>query len=280
MQRRLIYLALSVTEFMLTVPVAVFYASGYRLEDFALVETGGLYVAVSAPDASVSINGKEEGKTSLFVRSFYVDNLKEDWYGVQVSREGYYPWAKKLKVETSIVTDVFVFLVPQSLSIREIAIETDEEDVSSTTRAVSRNEYNAFLKAFTATTTAASVKPAATSTPVATRAGVELFIEKGNLIARWSKEPRTVPSSFCAEPSSCVQEFFVEKGKETVKSAQFFLGGIVYATKEGGVFIAENDVRPVPLTVPVYSRPGADFRIINGEIIVKDGKTLYEISGF
>lgn len=280
MQRRLIYLAVSVTAFMLTVPVAVFYASGYRLEDFALVETGGVYVAVSASDAVVSINGKEEGTTSLFTRSFYADNLKEDWYSVQVSRGGYYPWARKLKVETSIVTDVFVFLIPQTLSIREIQVATENDEFASTTRAVSQNEYNAFLKSFSATSTIPAVKPTATSTPVTSRAGVELFIEKGNLIARWSKDPKTIPSSFCVEPSSCVQEFFVEKGKETVKSAQFFLGGIVYATKEGGVFIAENDMRPVPLTVPVYSRPGADFRVVNGEIIVKDGKTLYEISGF
>lgn len=279
MRRRLVYLVLSVVAFMLTVPIAVFYASGYRFEDFSLVETGGVYVTTSVSDAVVSINSKEEGTTSLFVRSFYVDRLNEDWYNVQVSREGYYPWVKKLKVEPSIVTDVFAFLIPQTLSLREIHIDTKLEDVASTTRTVSQSEYNSLVKAFTATSTL-SGKPLATSTPVATRAGVELFIEKGNLVARWSKDPLTTPSSFCAEPSSCVQEFFLEKGKETVKNAQFFLGGVVYATKESGVFLTENDIRPVHLVVPVYSRPGADFRIINGELIIKDGTAFYEVSGF
>lgn len=280
MRRRLVYLVLSVVAFMVTVPVAVFYASGYRLEDFSLVETGGVYVSVSTSDAVVSINGKEEGTTSLFVRSFYVDRLNEDFYSVQVSREGYYPWTKKLKVEPSIVTDVFAFLIPQTLSLREIQIDTDDEGVASTTRVVSQSEYNSLLKAFVATSTLPSAKPSATSTPVATRAGVELYVEKGNLIVRWSRDSKAVPSSFCVEPSSCVYEFSIEKGKDTVKNAQFFLGGIVYATKESGVFLAENDVRPVPLTVPVYSRPGSDFRIINGELIIKDGTTFYEVSGF
>lgn len=280
MRRRLVYLVLSVLAFILTVPVAVFYASGYRLEDFSLIETGGVYVTVSASDATVSINGKEEGVTSLFVRSFYVDRLNEDWYNVQVSREGYYPWVKKLKVEPSIVTDVFAFLIPQTLSIREIQIDTNTMDSASTTRLVSQGEYNSLQKAFTATSTSAVSVRSATSTPVAVRAGVELYIEKGHLIAKWSKDPLTVPSSFCTEPSSCVQEFFIEKGKETVKNAHFFLGGIVYSTKESGVFLAENDVRPTHLVVPVYSRPGADFRIINGELIVKDGTDFFEVSGF
>lgn len=279
MRRRLVYLILSVLAFMLTVPVAVFYASGYRFEDFSLVETGGVYVTVSASDAIVSINGKEEGTTSLFVRSFYVDRLNEEWYSVQVSREGYYPWVKKLKVEPSIVTDAFAFLIPQTLTLREIQIDTNEEDVASTTRAVSQSEYNSLLKAFVSTSTLPLIKTA-TSTPVATRAGVELYVEKGNLIARWSRDPKAVPSSFCVEPSSCAQEFAIEKGKETVKNAQFFLGGVVYVTKESGVFLAENDIRPVHLVVPVYSRPGADFRIINGELIIKDGTTYYEVSGF
>lgn len=279
MRRRILYLVISVVAFMLTVPVAVFYATGYRLEEFVLVETGGVYVATSAADAVVSINGIEEGTTNLFTRSFYVDNLKEDWYSVQVSREGYHPWVKKLKVEPSVVTDIFAFLLPQTLSIREIQIDLGDGELSSTTRGVSESQYASFMKTFTATSTAAT-KIVATSTPTAVRAGVELYIEEGNLVSRWSKDPRTTPSSFCIEPSICVQEFFVEKGKETVKTAQFFMGGVVYATKESGVFIAENDIRPVPLVVPLYSRPGADFRIVNGEMIIKDGKALYEITGF
>lgn len=278
-RRRLIYLVASIFAFLLTVPFAVFYASGYRFDEFSLVETGGIYVSVPVSDAVVTINGEEEGTSSLFVRSFYADDLKEGTYSVQVSREGYYPWVKKLTVEPKIVTDVFAFLVPQSLTIREIEVRDGVEESATTTRSVSRAEYTSLLAAFTATST--SVKTdASTSTPLALRAGVGLFIEKGNLIARWTKDPLTVPSSFCEKPSSCVQEFFVEKGKETVTDARFFAGGILYETKESGVFLAENDVRPVPLAVPIYTRPGAKFRVINNELIVKDGKILYDISGF
>lgn len=284
MRRRLIYLALSTIAFMLTVPVAVFYATGYRFEDFNLVETGGIYVAVSASDAAVSVNGIEEGTTNLFTRSFYIDNLKQDSYSVQVTREGYFPWVKRLTVEPSIVTDIFAFLVPQNLTIREILIEDSSiEEVASTTRVVSEDQFDSFLDVFVATSTVSQPSVStATSTPlpVATRAGVELYIENGNLIARWSRSERTIPSSFCEVPSRCVSEFYIERGKDTVRYAQFFMGGVAYATREGGVFIAESDIRPTPLVIPLYSRPGAEFRIINGQLIVKDGKSLYEITGF
>ena len=277
---RLIYLALSVIAFLLTVPLAVFYASGYRLEDFSLVETGGIYVSVPVSDAVVSINGEEEGTSNLFTRTFYTDNLKADWYSVQVSREGYYPWVKKVKVEPRIVTDTYALLVPQVLTIREIEVRNNGSEEASTTRAVSAAEYATMSAAFTATSTKSAASESPTTTPIAMRAGVGLFIEKGNLIARWTKDPITVPSPFCVEPASCVQEFFIEKGKETVTNAQFFGGGVVYATKESGVILAEPDVRPTPTVVPLYSRPKAEFRIVGGALIVKDGKTFYEISGF
>jgi hypothetical protein len=82
------------------------------------------------------------------------------------------------------------------------------------------------------------------------------------------------------KPSSCVTEFYIEKGRETATAAEFLAGGVLYATKESGIFFAENDLRPVQLVVPVYTRPAATFRIVNGTLIVKDGPTLYEISGF
>ncbi len=267
--------------FLFTVPVAVLYASGYRFKGFSLVETGGVYVSVPVSDASVFINGKEEGVSSLFTRSFYAGNLVEGAYAVQVSREGYYPWVKKVSVESRIVTDVSAFLVPQSLTIREIEIR-EGDTIASTTRSVSKTEYAALLKAFThSATSSPSVKGvSATSTPTDTRAGMELYIEGGNLLVRWTKDAHATPSSFCVRPSSCVQEFLIEKGKDTVTDAQFFAGGVAYATKESGIFLAENDVRQVPLVVPLYSRPGAEFRIVNGDFVVKDGKVLYDISGF
>ena len=277
---RLIYLALSILAFLCTVPIAVLYASGYRFNGLSLVETGGVYVSVPLSDAVVLINGKEEGTSNLFTRSFYIDNLAAGNYVVQVSKEGYYPWVKRLSVESRIVTDVAAFLVPQAFTIREIEIRSAQ--TASTTRSVSKSEYAALSKAFTrfATSTEAAADLSATSTPADTSAGRNLYLEEGNVLVEWMKDVHSIPSAFCIKPSSCVEKFFIEKGKETAIRAEFFAGGILYATKESGIFFAENDIRPTPLVVPIYTRPGAQFRIVNGSLIVKDGTTLYDISGF
>lgn len=277
---RFIYLALSVFAFIVTVPVAVLYASGYHFNGISFVERGGIYISVPTSGASVSINGKEEGISSLFNRSFYDDSLTAGSYVVEAAREGYYPFIKKLTVEPRIVTDVSVFLVPQTLTIREIEVK-EGDVVASTTRAVSKSEYAQILKAFKVSPVATSQNTAgATSTPFDAHSSMELYVEKGNVVVRSTKDAQSLPSSFCAKPSLCVQEFFIEKGEGTATNAKFFVGGVVYSTKESGVFLAENDIRLPRLVVPIYTRPGAAFRILNGALIIKDGTSLYEVSGF
>lgn len=278
---RFLYLALAVAAFLFIVPFSVFYASGYRFNGISFVEIGGIYISVPTGGTTVSINGKEEGVSGLFNRSFLNDNLAAGSYVVEASKEGYYPWVKKITVESRIVTDVSVFLVPQLPNIREIEV-TEGETFASTTRSVSKSEYALLLKAFKQTATSSPSRSIlhATSTPLDTRAGMELYNEKGNLIIRWMKNSTSVPSSFCVKPSSCVQEFFLEKGDGVVTNAHFFAGGVVYSTKQSGVFLVENDTRSPRLLVPLYTRPSVQFRIINGELIVKDGASLYEVSGF
>src|SRR3989344_4709816 len=63
---------------------------------------------------------------------------------------------------------------------------------------------------------------------------------------------------FCPGPSSCGMEIPIEDGKQTAVNAEFYGGGIVYATKEGGVFLKEIDIRPEPLSVQLYPVRGAE----------------------
>ena len=95
----------------------------------------------------------------------------------------------------------------------------------------------------------------------------------------WTDAETLPPSRYCLGPSSCSMEIPVESGKQTAVKAEFFGGGVVYATKEGGVFLKEIDVRPEPLSVQLYPVRGAEFRVVDGRLIVKDGTALYEITG-
>ena len=217
-------------------------------------------------DAVVSMNGEEVGTSGLLKRGFYLNSLAPGSYVMSVVREGTLPWYRTLVVEPEIVTDAEAFLLPEDIEVTYLSLKTA---VSTSTRTITRAEYDTYTKAF--------LVPAATST--AGKSGESLIVEKGNVFVRLVDEAALPASNFCIRPSSCVREIPIEKGKQTAINAVYFGGGIVYVTKEGGVFISEADVRPTAVSAPLYSRRGADIRVVGGQLIVKDGSDLYQIDG-
>ncbi|MDP3965248.1 MAG: hypothetical protein Q8Q13_00415 [bacterium] len=264
--KRRLYLFGLIILFFICLPVALFFASGYSFRTgFGLIKTGGIYISVPYAGADVSLNGKIVGTSGILKRGFYIDNLAPSSYEVVVTREGSRPWRRTLVVEENLVSDTSAYLIPAD--IRAVMLSYTES--ASTTKMISRAQYNSYMAAFDV--------PAATTTR-GTR-GESVFVENGNINVRLSDKGALPTSNFCGRPSYCVKVIPIENGPQTSVAAAFFGGGIVYATKEKGVFIAEADVRPTPSAAPVYARRGATFRVIDGNLIVKDGKNLYEIEG-
>ncbi len=277
---RMVYLGVFIIIFFVSIPIAIFYAIGYRFSEFggSLVPTGGVYVSVPTSGATVSLNGEEKGTTGLFNRGFYIDNLSSGSYAVHVSRDGSYPWYRTLVVVSGIVTDVRALLVPQQIEPIRLVRGTTA-NTSSTTRAVLPTQYDANLALFSP---AKTTKTATTTRvlPDDTQGGFELFVSGGDAHVHWSQSTSTIPSVLCIKPLSCVHDLYLKKGKETITYARFWGGGVVYTTKESGIYLAEIDVRPTPLTVPLYLRPGAQFRLLGDSLLIKDASTLYQIDGF
>jgi len=271
-RKRRLYLIALVVLFFVVVPIALLYAGGWRYKaGFGLVQIGGIVVAVPLADATVTIDGDVIGQSGFFDRSFYISNLAPSSYVVQVEREGYYPWSRTLVVEPQIVTTASARLV--SKETRALLIQqATTTSVSSTTRTVLAAEYNALLEAFETAATSSEVRGGQL-------VGMQLAVEEGNVYLRWPDGGRRFPDNFCARPSYCVDEIEVERGRPHAISAVFFADGIVYATRTGGVFFSDPDVRPTELTVPLYPHGGADVRVVDGRLIVKDDDTLYEIEG-
>jgi len=255
--------------FLLCLPAVMFYANGYRFEiGVGFVRTGSIIISVSEGNAVVFLNGEEIGTSGFLRRNFYVDNLAPDTYQILVLREGDHPWHRSLVVEEELVTDAQAFLVPKEiLSVRLI----DSARVPLSTTTTPHATYEKYRTAF--------LPSKATSTPIAPTSNEVAVVEDGDVFVLWVDGDTLPPSRFCRAPSTCGTLIPVEVGGQLAINAEFFDGGVVYTTKEGGVFLGEVDVRPEPLTVPLYSMRGADFRIVDGHLIVKDGTVLYEIMG-
>ncbi len=273
--RRRLYLYGLMAVFIFCLPVVIFFANGYRFKSGAgFVRTGSVIITVSEGGAIVSMNGAEIGTSGFLRHNFYVDNLTPGIYRILVMHEGDRAWRRTLVVEQELVTDAQAFLVPEKVVAARLV---DSAKAPTSTTTTPHATYESYRTAFLP-----PKKVAATSTPVVsthTPAGEVLTIESGNVLVLWTEVGAVPPSRFCSSPSVCVTRIPIENGGQNATRAEFFSGGVVYTTEEGGVFLGEIDIRPEPLTVPLYPVRGADFRIVDGHLIVKDGTALYEIIG-
>lgn len=278
-------------------PIVVLYASGYRLDGFSLVSNGGVYISAPISGTSIHLNGEVIGRTSLFSKSFFLDNIEPGSYVVQGRKDGYHTWSKDIVVESRLVTSASMFVVPQPLEMKLVQIEPDLKasattttaSATSTTQYVSEREYTHLQEAFVvSTTTDSGLDEAASSTQsdvvdplpaVAESDGAALIITEGNLLLKWRRNTAP-PSSFCTRPSLCVSHFFLEQGEKEVTRAQFFAGGVLYQTERSGVFLVEADIRQPRLLVQVATAPQAVFRVVDGLLYIKDGELLYSVTAF
>ncbi|MFQ5541010.1 MAG: hypothetical protein ACE5F4_02085 [Candidatus Paceibacteria bacterium] len=270
--------------FVAVLTLASAYASGYRLSGFSLTRTGGVHVSVAVSAARVLLDGTPVGTSGLFSKSFFIDNLVQGSHTVEVRAAGYRPWQKTLIVEAAFVSDASAFLVPEALPVLPI-VATTTTSVATTTHTVSPDEYEALMLLFASATTTPALTElpgdsSTTSAAVPEVPDVELIIRDGNVSVRWNRDLARAPSSFCVTPRACVIEVTVENGHEEALDAVFFGGGVVYRLDDGGIFLAEVDVRQPRTLVPLYQGDAAEFRVVDDALVIKDGENLYLIAGF
>jgi hypothetical protein len=117
--RMILWLLLVFLFFILT-PSVILYSQGYRVDWKAkrIVQTGALYFKIIPTRTNVLVDGKLQKTTDFFFGSA----LPGSHY-IQISKEGYQPWAKQLEVQERQVTDAKnIILFPQ---IPEFTIAAD-----------------------------------------------------------------------------------------------------------------------------------------------------------
>jgi hypothetical protein len=252
---------------LVLVPVVTRYADGWRFKSgVGLLQTGGIFVYSPLLDARIEVDGQPAGTSSLLNRGLYIQDLVPSVYKVDVSKDGYRDWHRDVVVEPHIVTEVTAFLVPteiRMLRLTTLAAST----TASTTRRISADEREAYLAVFATPVVASS------TIPVATQRSMGLFIVRGDLVARWLGGA-VEPAAFCGRPSYCAKEFLIA---HDVTRAVFFADGIVFRTKRGEIWYAEADMHADAVRAKIYAKTGADMSVFNGELIIKDGQTLYTV---
>lgn len=114
MARTRLFSFLATVAFVLVVGfIASFIARGWRLDTKKLeIRPTGLLVATSVPDgAQILINGELESATNATI------SLPPNTYDVEIKKETFIPWKKRLTIKKEEVTKVDVLLFPTAPSL-------------------------------------------------------------------------------------------------------------------------------------------------------------------
>jgi hypothetical protein len=115
---------LSLTLFVVAVPICVFYATGYRF-DFSdkfdsVKRVGGLYVRNDVANTEMFVNDKPVADMRVFQNAAYIQNLDAGMHRVHVQGSGLQTWVKELPVYAHLVTEVTTFNMPSVPQVRLI----------------------------------------------------------------------------------------------------------------------------------------------------------------
>lgn len=107
MNKRLIITAGTIVLLITGTVIAIRYAQGYRFSRDRFVKSTGLLSANSFPNgASVYVNGNLTTATDATL------NLSPGEYEIEIRKEGYFSWKKKLRLEQELVTQTNALLFP------------------------------------------------------------------------------------------------------------------------------------------------------------------------
>lgn len=107
-KRRIIFY-ISVLIFLIITPAVILYSLGYyyNLKNQTLEKTGGIFLKSSnASGYQIFLNNNFAKETNFIASGALLANLDEDEYGIEIKKEGFLPWNKKILVEKERVSEI------------------------------------------------------------------------------------------------------------------------------------------------------------------------------
>ena len=115
LKKRRIILILCTLFFLAALPVILLYSLGYHLNSkLQLVKTGGIYISSPVSGSQIFVDNKLEKETNILQDGLFLENLKPGTYSILVGKQGYWPWAKELKVKEQFVTEARALILPKN----------------------------------------------------------------------------------------------------------------------------------------------------------------------
>jgi len=123
-RHRKIFFWILLVLFLVTLPLMIFYTSGYRLNldntEDPIIKTGGIYLTTDNLQIEVFLDGKQIKKPRLFRSAYYIQNIETGLHHVVVQHKELNTWVKDLPVNPQMVTEVTSFNMPKVPHLRPV----------------------------------------------------------------------------------------------------------------------------------------------------------------
>lgn len=140
LKQRRVYFLIFFLIFIIAVPILAFYSLGYRIDadKFALVKTGGVFINADPRGVDIYVDGELEKKTSTmpFAQGKLVSGLLPGKHLVEVKKQNYSDWQKKLEVTSNLVTEARNIFLPKAGAKPEMISENVKDFVFSSSHAL------------------------------------------------------------------------------------------------------------------------------------------------
>jgi hypothetical protein len=198
---------------------------------------------VSSPvsGAQIFVNNKLEKETNILQTGLFLSGLKQGSYSVFISKEGYWPWEKKMEVKNQLVAEARALLLPKEPE-GEIIKRENSSPLQKTEYDDIYNNLQEIKKLGSKSTTT-----------------IERFTSQERQKLWWKPKENKIWVEWTGEESA--RPYFMESAKilvfstaNRVKNADFYPGrkDAIIVACQNGIFAVEIDGRGGRAKQPVY----------------------------
>lgn len=278
--------------FIIVSPIVVLYAKGDIFTNgWSILSTGAIYVTQAPIGSEIFINNKKHDTTSFFKRDILIKNLRKGIYDISVKKEGYNYWTEKIKVTDNIVSEAHIFILPKQVEIREITkniiVQITEGKATSTTKKKNQ-EYIEIVNIFSSTTLPVIKKTNSTSTDFKSNLGIKnspimsgklgIWQENNIIYSKWFGSDDFAPRYFCDEVD-CSKTINVFNSQLKFRRIDFLpqYDGVVLIALADQIFAIQIEEYRNKIPQVIYRGSAPDFRVIDGNLYIKDKDFLAEV---
>lgn len=250
-----------------------FFAAGYRIDKNFKVAKVGIFIAAGlSSDTKIFVDGLRQGLTTASGENFEA-RLKPGEHSILVSRDGYWPWLKKVLVKSSETVIVYPFEVRQGASVSMIA-KTDPNYsilLDKVKKAAAPVEPADKRVEDAAPPIGAKIQNVVPNARISDDEKTALWLSGHKVKAAWLS-PDSPPAAFC-ESDACAEIIEAFSSPLQITNIEFMRDRndvFIIGTSEG-VYAIEFDKRGLQNFQPVYEDRGLRF--------VRIADSLYIING-